>query len=1342
MLSTVSVNADRFQAVYLSFSNHFPARPSVSAVRRVPANRGFALILTLLILCLLIIVVVSYLSSMSAELQTSGAFTAKVRAAQAAQAAVDSATTMLAESFRDYPDSATVWDAKQTINTGTPANNNVNIVSGVPNEGTTLYFRAVPKTDGTTPDPKFTGKNSAANDPSGNNPNNAACQTFVLPLVSGVPNGQARLASSKASIWPTTMQMNLAEPDPAKQNWAELNVRRTSSDIQGVIGSPPGWTGVPSGGAGKGPKPARAYWVNQTGSDGRLVGRYAFWMEDNSFRANLNQIDNASQVRKESGPPPMVRVDNTTQPLDGSGNPRTLLPSDMFLLGMLTAIDPTTASSNALPLLTVRNNYPGSYLPEAHAFAHADLKVPQYADIEADGTLTPAQKQAAEQTRYADQIGYASTAQSGTLNLTRHGTQRMNLDAIITPPAPGADLSLPASQDTIKNRLQQIVRTIAFHLPNFGQRFYRTATDFSAATLNNATQVSPGAPLPLSTVLEPSSAGSSNHALIYLYKIATNIHDYIDGSTQPTIVLSGGTLPPPALPSGPPDEGSPSIYWAQGKKIAPFIDEVAVRYRPLVAPSKANPDFAFVHSHFDFCIDYYVEVWNMSDRDVYAMPQADKTLPHLSGARLAVRTQQQWTVYGGGVMIPDPMYPDLSEPLMPPGQSPYSDALLLDLTSGTFGFDSGFNQIPLDGTHAITTADGRTLKPNGIVFPAGCVTVLTSDPSCFLSTNSPRYPADTRIAKDTVTAYGPLALPANSPSLKPVTTPNPLATFYCSNILPDPSNNNLKGQRHYSGRIVSPSGGIVTAGGVQFVINSGANFVGDISLENGFGYIDFARSSIVESGSTPYTNTATQVTKAPPSFNDFSYSSGLAGNAKDISSPAPPNAPAPMASELGDPRTNNEQLNTTPFTNLSASGNADQSRYFASNATLGYINNAALQPDGTNVPSTSGSAWPDYYTNGGQTPASGVFPNPGIVNAPMMMARAPLTSIGQLGDIFDPARLPGAGSVVTLSRGGGRTLKIGQHDDRYDPTPPDYNAGAASPAPASIGEAPSASNSWAAWRLTDIFSAYLLANAQTSEPIEFPGRININGITRDNGAALRAALTGFNFQPVTGSDPMVHGDGHAAATGFQSLAGTALNLDGPAASSGLPELVSAVKKRLDPSAIYAASGSTSPIPYGPFFERGELGELVGDNGQFIFGAASGTSPYVTSTQANTDLLNNVSPAAKVDMNKTYDRGREELFRRLSELICTRGDTFTVYVIGESLTPSISASGTPKVTGTHRMRVTFRLTPVDASGNPFHPTYDQSGAPISNNSLATLDDINKRFVKPDHYSVQVLETATY
>ena len=60
---------------------------------------------TLLIVSLLAIIAVSFLTSMSSEHQTADAYMSKARAEQAAQAGVDAAEAILAQSFRDYPDS-------------------------------------------------------------------------------------------------------------------------------------------------------------------------------------------------------------------------------------------------------------------------------------------------------------------------------------------------------------------------------------------------------------------------------------------------------------------------------------------------------------------------------------------------------------------------------------------------------------------------------------------------------------------------------------------------------------------------------------------------------------------------------------------------------------------------------------------------------------------------------------------------------------------------------------------------------------------------------------------------------------------------------------------------------------------------------------------------------------------------------------------------------------------------------------------------------------------------------------------------------------------------------------
>ena len=106
---------------------------------------------------------------------------------------------------------------------------------------------------------------------------------------------------------------------------------------------------------------------------------------------------------------------------------------------------------------------------------------------------------------------------------------------------------------------------------------------------------------------------------------------------------------------------------------------------------------------------------------------------------------------------------------------------------------------------------------------------------------------------------------------------------------------------------------------------------------------------------------------------------------------------------------------------------------------------------------------------------------------------------------------------------------------------------------------------------------------------------------------------------------------------------------------------------------------------------------------------------------------------------------------MAELICTRGDTFTVYTVGQSLVQP--DPGKPaKITGTHRMRVTFRLVPkvkdpVTQVEGDFHPGYTLNsdgtiGAPTAMaDPDAASSKFNDRFLKPDLYAIQILEAST-
>ena len=143
--------------------------------------------------------------------------------------------------------------------------------------------------------------------------------------------------------------MDLHEPDPTKQKWTDLNVRRVSGDVQGIIGSPPGW-------AGAGPKPARAYWINLNGSDGLTNARYAFWIEDDSFRLNTSLAGAVGQTSADAVWP------------TSSGRLRSLQPGDLTIVGALTKAADSNAGSDAEAVVNTRSKFPGGFFPDPLAF--------------------------------------------------------------------------------------------------------------------------------------------------------------------------------------------------------------------------------------------------------------------------------------------------------------------------------------------------------------------------------------------------------------------------------------------------------------------------------------------------------------------------------------------------------------------------------------------------------------------------------------------------------------------------------------------------------------------------------------------------------------------------------------------------------------------------------------------------------------------------------------------------------------------------------------------------------------------------------------------------------------
>ena len=186
-----------------------------------------------------------------------------------------------------------------------------------------------------------------------------------------------------------------------------------------------------------------------------------------------------------------------------------------------------------------------------------------------------------------------------------------------------------------------------------------------------------------------------------------------------------------------------------------------------------------------------------------------------------------------------------------------------------------------------------------------------------------------------------------------------------------------------------------------------------------------------------------------------------------------------------------------------------------------------------------------------------------------------------------------------------------------------------------IGSAARFSLGWqnAAWRLTDIFSA----DPNTSQILSNPtvqGKLNINSVVRDGGVALRALLRKITMRPSPESD--------------QAMAGNALT------DSEIDDLIASLQS-------YIATN-------GPLMERGELSQID------FFSAAGSNS----------------STAGGGQIRTAADRGREELFDRLVEMITTRSNSFSIFAIGQALREK--ADGTIIPLATSRDAAVFRMEP--------------------------------------------------
>jgi len=1068
-------------------------------------EHGVAMVSTLIILSVLAIVAVALMQSVTTDRTSarSGADYYKAQLAADAGAAVGRA--MLADLIRRYPDSVTGWQNVGGV-----------LVYGTDNEATVLYARAQ------SGNPRL-GASPAAFGPD--------VTLLAQPLVSRIGSNASSVATNLLPLADVVSSVPFVVGTSVNIN--ATNASRTDPFVGSRSSTNPG-------GALVAPVTA-AQWIYLTNASGQTNARFAFWMEDESFKVNVNIATDGPR--------------GTTSLGTNAGEARV---DGAWGVSSNSAI--TNANFADLAALRGNNPYP----------SNGNIPSPLTAMLAAGINDTSA----------AAEVKFLTTTHSAGLDLSRGGFPRFNLNSVTN-----------GDKRTGLNRIiAAITNTNAS--PLFGQRFYRLAN--TPAGINS------------------TSAVSTNHAAIYLNKIAANIYDHLDADDQPTVISNNSSF---SLVTGKPTngigplggegvDGTNSIA-AMGVENVPRLQEYAIhlRVRSMKWDSTNGDSFGFVFNTnagatnptiatYEVILDHYFEFWNPGTRDFTAS----------SDTFLKIFDQPAW---GAGVAG--------------------------GLVTGNAGRGSGNFTTENRSSSEIPLIDSLTGGP--VVFPAGEVTVLTTAPITFTANeaNVGPNPADFLVFPET-SLVSLRSVPASDRFFSGTTTSIRTAKY------------------------IYNSAAAAIGGGPDFGYDRLFEVAMQYGRPGGTGATDYAsgvlignNQGIIEShvglpiGNTNGTSKLSAIVESSWNRNDLSHvpgnpfhgyldnvrGGGLKGNANDFKSTA---KTKPNTVE-GDPRSLLEQLE---FNIYSSSGD-NQTRFWN---TMG----PGSGPSSTFADSTFGRPNANYVLATNWTDTSSI--NPGASNAPLFVRNGAMQTIGELGHITDPARpYITTGSVPTLARGGGRTLRVGQSEltnfvgtniGWYD------------------GNQTNASRTWTSWRLADIFTTQVRV---PNTNVSLPGLLNPNGLLRDGGAAIRAALYGLTYSPTPEGAP--------------GLAGRDLN------SSRLNGVVNSFKSRL-------TNASAAGLPNGalvPFWERGEISELP------IFN--TGNNP--------------------TQMSNVFDRGREELVRRSIEMITPRGSVFTVYAIGQAL--QIAGNKT-NVLGAVRLKQSFELTPQFPTSDSFIDNFDLSPTRIS------------------------------
>lgn len=499
-------------------------------------EQGVALVTTVIVVAVMAVVAVAFMQSTTVDRMSSRSAANYTRAKLAADAGASASRAMVVDLIRRYPDSVTVW---QNIGGGSPAGTN--------NEATVLYVRARSEDTNLGASPGAFGNSVVF---------------LAQPLVSRTNTTSSSPATNRSTLNTNLLPLAAAVSSVPVVPGVSVDINRTNALL------PDPFVGRRSS-TNPGVPVTAAQWIYMTNSAGETNARFAFWIEDESFKVNVNVATNGPRGASSLGlSAAEVRVDGS----------------------WLSSTNGAVTNSDIVGMVAGRTNLSGSNFPTVGTAA-------LFAGISSVNA--------------ADEVRFLTTTYSAGLDLSRGGFRRFNLNTVTNG-------DKRAALDRI---IAAITNTNA--APLFGQRFYRTNN--SASGINAPNAVSPDhANIYLQKIAanvydyldsDDQPTVISNNAAFNLItgRPNTGIHAVGGGLDGPNTIAAMGVENVPRLQEYAVHMRLRSMRWDPAMSDSfGFISTSNTNSTPtLPVPTQAT---------YEIWLDHYFEFWNPGTRDFTNSP--------------------------------------------------------------------------------------------------------------------------------------------------------------------------------------------------------------------------------------------------------------------------------------------------------------------------------------------------------------------------------------------------------------------------------------------------------------------------------------------------------------------------------------------------------------------------------------------------------------------------------------------------------------------------------------------------------------------------------------------------